>query len=40
MAIANPSSDSIMATVQAYNALGGHDAGMLLRRGSFSGGPS
>ncbi len=40
MAIANPSSDSIMATVQAYNALWGHDAGMLLRRGSFSGGPS
>lgn len=40
MAIANPSSDSIMATVQAYNALCGHDAGMLLRRGTFSGGPS
>ncbi|MBN1140422.1 MAG: dihydropteroate synthase [Deltaproteobacteria bacterium] len=40
MAIANPSSDSIMATVQACNALRGHDAGMLLRRGNFSGGPS
>jgi 5-methyltetrahydrofolate--homocysteine methyltransferase len=37
MAIANPSSDSIMATVQAYNALYGHDAGMLLRNGAFSG---
>lgn len=40
MAIANPSSDSIMATVQAYNALWGHDAGMLLRSGTLSGGPS
>lgn len=40
MAIANPSSDSIMATVQAYNALQGHDAGMLLRRGAFSRGSS
>lgn len=40
MAIANPSSDSIMATIQAYNALYGHDAAMLLRRGAFSGGPS
>jgi 5-methyltetrahydrofolate--homocysteine methyltransferase len=40
MAIANPASDRIMATVQAYNALWGHDPGMLLRRGAFSGGPS
>ena len=40
MAIANPASDRIMATVQAYNALCGHDLGMLLRRGAFSGGPS
>lgn len=37
MAIANPSSDSIMATVQAFNALWGHDAVMLLQGGSFSG---
>lgn len=40
MAIANPTTDSIMATVQAYNALCGHDAGMLLLRGTFSGEPS
>lgn len=37
MAIANPSSDGIMATVQAYNALRGHDTEMLLQQGRFSG---
>ncbi len=37
MAIANPSSDGIMATVQAYNALRGHDTEMLARRGRFMG---
>ncbi|WP_320055956.1 dihydropteroate synthase [Desulfuromonas thiophila] len=40
MAIANPSSDSIMATVQAYNAFWGHDTGMLLQSGAFTGAAS
>ncbi len=37
MAIANPSSAPIMATVQSSNALWGHDATMLLHRGAYSG---
>ena len=37
MAIANPSSDGIMASVQSYNAVMGHDGAMLLRRGVFKG---
>jgi 5-methyltetrahydrofolate--homocysteine methyltransferase len=37
MAIANPSSDGIMATVQACDALRGHGVEMLARRGNFSG---
>jgi len=37
MAIANPSSDAIMATVQAYNSLMGHDVQMLARHGVFAG---
>lgn len=37
MAIANPSSDGIMATVQAYNALRGYDTEMLAQRGRFTG---
>ena len=37
MAIANPSSDGIMATVQSYNAVMGHDRALLQRRGVFKG---
>jgi 5-methyltetrahydrofolate--homocysteine methyltransferase len=37
MAIANPSSDSIMATVQAHDSLMGHNVEMLARRGVFAG---
>ncbi len=37
MAIANPSAASIMATVQAYNSIHGHDTEMLFQNGSFTG---
>jgi 5-methyltetrahydrofolate--homocysteine methyltransferase len=37
MAISNPSSDGIMATVQAYNSLRSHDFGMLMQSGNFTG---
>jgi 5-methyltetrahydrofolate--homocysteine methyltransferase len=40
MAIANPSSDGIMATVEACNSLRGSDVEMLARSGNFSGGNS
>ncbi len=36
MAIANPSSDVLMAAVQAANALRGHDLGMIERRGAIA----
>ncbi|NLD91141.1 MAG: dihydropteroate synthase [Fibrobacter sp.] len=36
MAISNPSSDGIMATVQAYNCLRGFDYEMLLEKGRYS----
>lgn len=36
MAIANPSSDGIMATVQAYNTLCGYDSEMIVNQGRFT----